>query len=73
MITDIVLSMVYLKKRLNVPGHSGTIPYLIVTVRLKTLTFGSLLLPVDDPVLASIMTHDHDKDLCASELGPLRT
>ena len=29
-------------------------------------------LPVDEPALASIMTHDLAKDLCASELGPLR-
>ena len=29
-------------------------------------------LPVDEPALASIMTHDHTKDLCASELGSLR-
>ena len=29
-------------------------------------------LPVDEPALASIMTHDHAEDLCASELGPLR-
>ena len=29
-------------------------------------------LPVDEPVLATTMTHDHAKDLCASELGPLR-
>ena len=29
-------------------------------------------LPVDEPALASIMTHDHAKDLCASKLGPLR-
>ena len=29
-------------------------------------------LPFDEPALASIMTHDHVKDLCASELGPLR-
>ena len=28
--------------------------------------------PVDEPALASIMTHDHAKDLCASELDPLR-
>ena len=27
--------------------------------------------PVDEPVLVSIMTHDHAKDLCSSELGPL--
>ena len=27
---------------------------------------------VDEPALASIMTHDHANDLCASELGPLR-
>ena len=27
---------------------------------------------VDEPDLASIMTHDHAKDLCASELSPLR-
>ena len=26
-------------------------------------------LPVDEPALAWIMTHDHAKDLCASELG----
>ena len=31
------------------------------------LTFRKLL-----KSLASIMTHDHAKDLCASELGPLR-
>ena len=29
-------------------------------------------LPVDEPALASIMTYDHSKDLCASELYPLR-
>ena len=29
-------------------------------------------LPADEPALASIMTHDHAKDLCASERGPLR-
>ena len=29
-------------------------------------------LPVDEPALASIMTHDQAKDSCASELGPLR-
>ena len=29
-------------------------------------------LPIDEPALASIMTHDHAKDLGASELGPLR-
>ena len=29
-------------------------------------------LPVDEPALASIMTHDHANDLCASELGSLR-
>ena len=28
-------------------------------------------LPVDEPALASIMTYDHAKDLCASEIGPL--
>ena len=27
---------------------------------------------VDEPDLASIMTHDHAKDLCASEHGPMR-
>ena len=26
-------------------------------------------LPVDEPALASTTTHDHAKDLCASELG----
>ena len=30
-------------------------------------------LPVDEAALASIMTHDHAKDVCASELGPLGT
>ena len=29
-------------------------------------------LPADEPTLASIMTHDHAKDLCASDRGPLR-
>ena len=29
-------------------------------------------LPVDEPALASIMTQDHAKGLCASELDPLR-
>ena len=29
-------------------------------------------LPVDEAALASIMTHDHAKDLCAFEIGPLR-
>ena len=29
-------------------------------------------LPVDEPALASTTTHDHAKDLCASELGLLR-
>ena len=28
--------------------------------------------PVDKPALALIMTHNHAKDLDASELGPLR-
>ena len=28
-------------------------------------------LPVGEPALALILTHDHAKDLCASELGPL--
>ena len=30
-----------------------------------------LCLPVDEPALASIITHDHAMDLCASELGLL--
>ena len=30
-------------------------------------------LPVDEPPLAWTMTHDHAKDLCASEISPLRT
>ena len=29
-------------------------------------------LPVDKPALASTTTHDHAKDVCSSELGPLR-
>ena len=29
-------------------------------------------LPVDEPALASIMTHDHAEDVCAFELGSLR-
>ena len=29
-------------------------------------------LPVDEPALASTMTHDHAEELCTSELGPLR-
>ena len=43
---------------------------------LFDLTFHPSLLaarlPVDEPALTSIMTYDHAKDLCASELGPLR-
>ena len=31
-----------------------------------------VLFPVDEPALASTMTHDHSEDLCASEPGPLR-
>ena len=30
-------------------------------------------LPFDEPALVSIMTHDHAKDLCSSELGLLST
>ena len=30
-------------------------------------------LSCDEPVLASIMIHDHAKDVCASALGPLMT
>ena len=29
-------------------------------------------LPIDEPAFVSIMTHDHAKDVCASELGPMR-
>ena len=32
----------------------------------------ALRLTVDKPALASTMTHDHSKDLCASELDQLR-
>ena len=54
----------------------------ILTFRklLKSLLFERLSHPsssaarllVDEPALVSIMTYDHAKDLCASELGPLR-
>ena len=39
---------------------------------LKFEIITNVVVPVDEPALASIMTHDHAKDLCASELGPLR-
>ena len=35
-------------------------------------SFSVARLPVDKSVLASIMTHDYAKDLCASKLDPLR-
>ena len=38
----------------------------------KKLPFQKPRLPVDEPVLAWIMTHDHAEDLSASELGSLR-
>ena len=47
----------------------------VLTVRrlLKSHPSSSIVrLPVDKPALASIMTHDHAKGLCASELGLLR-
>ena len=39
---------------------------------LFAMAFPPKLLPVDEPVLASIMTHARAKDFCASEFGPLR-
>ena len=42
------------------------------TYNLKTYAWCSQWIPVDEPALASIMTHDHAKSLCASELGLLR-
>ena len=29
-------------------------------------------LPIDKPAMDSVITHDHVKDLCASEFDPLR-
>ena len=57
--------------------HYRTLKY-ISTINLTYLTWlfhpspSAARLPVVEPALASIMTHDHAKDLCASELGPLR-
>ena len=47
---------------------------IFVVPRIKTFhpSPSAARLPVDEPALASIMTHDHAKDLCASELGSLR-
>ena len=52
--------------------HSGNYLNLTYLIWLSHPSFSVVWLPVDEPVLASIMTHDHAKDLGASELGPLR-
>ena len=41
---------------------------------IKDLAFPPVVsrLPVDEPDLDWIITHDHATDLCTSELGPLR-
>ena len=35
-------------------------------------SFSVVQFPVDEPTFAWIMTHDYTKDLCASELRPLK-
>ena len=42
------------------------------SIWLSHPSFLVVRLPVDEPALASTTTHDHAKNLCASELGPLR-
>ena len=54
------------------PKHSGNYSNLTYLTWLSHPSPSEAWLPVDEPALASIMTHDHAKDLCASELGPLR-
>ena len=52
--------------------HSGNYLNLTYLTWLFHPSTSAARLPVDEPALASIMTNDHAKDLCASELGPLR-
>ena len=52
--------------------HSGNYLNLTYVTWLSHPSPSAARLPVDEPALASIMTHDHAEDLFASELGPLR-
>ena len=52
--------------------HSGNYLNLTYLIWLSHPSSSVVRLPVDEPASASTMTHDHAKDLCASELGPLR-
>ena len=52
--------------------HSGNYLNLTYLTWLFHPSPSAARLPADEPALASIMTHDHAKDLCTSELGPLR-
>ena len=50
-------------------GNYLNLTYLIL---LSHPSSSVVRLPVDEPTLASTTTQDHAKDLCASELRPLR-
>ena len=50
--------------------HSENYLNIIYLVWLSVIAQGSGL-PVDEPSLLWIMKHDHAKDLCASDIGPL--
>ena len=49
--------------------HSGNYLNLTYLTWLSHPSPSASRLPVDKPAFASIMTHDHATDLCASELG----
>ena len=46
--------------------------HLIILILFSHPSSSVARLPVDEPALASIMPYDHAKDVCSSELGPLR-
>ena len=52
--------------------NAGTILNLTYLIWLSHLSSSAARLHVHEPALVSIMTHDHAKDLCASELSPLK-
>ena len=52
--------------------HSGNYLNRTYLIWLSHPSSSAAQLPVDEPALASIITHDHTKDLCASGLGLLR-
>ena len=50
-------------------SHSGNYLNLTYFIWLSHPSSPVARLPADEPALASIMTYDHAKDLCASELA----